>query len=87
MSKVNLKSYLAVTPHEQLPTDVEVIAAQYGAFMTLKEAAACLHKSYQTVYGLVRSGAIKASRDRSRGAYRVSAAELARYMDKQCDYL
>lgn len=83
MSKVNFKSYLKAEPRERLPSDLEIIVSTYGhPYLSLEETAACIGKSYQTVYSLVRGGALKASHDGRRGNYRISANEIVRYMDK-----
>jgi excisionase family DNA binding protein len=82
LSKVNFKSYLAVTPHEHLPSDLEIIVATYGRpYLSLSETAECIGMSYQSIYALVRAGAIRSSRDGRRGSYRISAVEIARYMN------
>lgn len=84
MPKVNFKSYLTPpAPREHLPSDLEVIVSTYGhPYLTLEETAACLGVSYQTIYGCVRIGSLKASRNGKHGAYRVAATEIVQWMAK-----
>jgi excisionase family DNA binding protein len=83
LPKVNFKSYLnPPTPRERLPSDLEIIVSVYGPYLTLEQAAKCLGQSYQTTYGCVRAGSLKASRNGQRGSYRIPAVEIVKWMEK-----
>lgn len=84
MSKVNFKSYAAPKVKERLPTQLEVVAAQYGPYLTIEQFAECVNIKRTLAYGLVKGGALKVSRTRgNRGSYRISATEVIRYMENK----
>jgi excisionase family DNA binding protein len=80
MPKVNFKSYLKNT--QNMPTELQLIVSCYGPFLSLKEAAECLHRSYETIYALVRSDALRACRTGKNGQYIVSANDIAKFFEK-----
>jgi excisionase family DNA binding protein len=83
MAKVNFKSYQASQPTEdKLPSDLEVICSKYGPYLTIEEAAECLHRSYGTVYGFIRCGALLASRTGKNGGYIIPATAIVKYARK-----
>jgi excisionase family DNA binding protein len=65
-----------------LPSDLEIIVSVYGPYLTLEQTAKCLDMSYQTTYGCVRAGSLKASRNGQRGSYRIPAVEIVKWMEK-----
>jgi excisionase family DNA binding protein len=78
-----VKSYIApAPPRERLPSDLEVVSATYGPYLTVEQAAKCLHRSYGTVYGFVRAGALAASRTGRSGGYIIPATALVEFARK-----
>lgn len=80
MPKVNFKTRLNST--QNVPTELQIIVSCYGPYLSLKEAVECLHRSYETIYALVRSKAIKASRTGKKGGYIISANEIVKFINK-----
>jgi hypothetical protein len=52
-----------------MPSVLQLIVSCYGPFLSLKDAAECLHRSYEIIYALVRSGALRACRTGKNGGY------------------
>jgi excisionase family DNA binding protein len=78
--KVNFKSCLP--KNNSLSADLKVIVACYGPYLSIKDAAQCLHCSYETAYCLVRSKVIKASRTGKNGRYIIPAGEIVKFVNK-----
>lgn len=79
MPKVNFKSYL--TPaRERLPSDLEIVVATYGPFLTVEETAACLKKHRKTIETLIKTGKLKAGHNGPRGAYIISATAIVKFV-------
>jgi hypothetical protein len=78
MSKVNFKAYL--TPEkERLPSDLEVIVATYGPFLTIAETAKCLKRERKAVEAWIHAGKLEAKREGERGSYIISATSIIRF--------
>ena len=80
MPRVNFKSYM--NDSNSIPTELQIIVSTYGPYLTLKDAAQCLHRSYETIYDLVRSGTLKASRTGKRGGYIIPANAIITFVKK-----
>jgi excisionase family DNA binding protein len=81
MPRVNFKSYQNSEP-SGMPSELQLIVSTYGPYLTIKDAAQCLRRTYGTVYGLVRAGELKAARTGRKGEYIIPANEIVCYVRK-----
>ncbi|ADU27920.1 helix-turn-helix domain-containing protein [Ethanoligenens harbinense] len=81
MPRVNFKGYLAPAK-EHLPSDLEVVVATYGPYLSLNDAATCIKRDRRTVEKLIKSGDIPASRTSKSGFYIIAATDLVRFIHK-----
>lgn len=78
MPRVNFKSYQSSAP--EMPSELQLIVLKYGPYLTIKDAAECLRRTYGTVYGLVRAGELRAARTGRKGAYLIPAGEIVSFI-------
>lgn len=78
--KVNFKSYLSPVPVERLPSDLEVIVATYGPYLTVTEVAECLKRDRRTVERWLRSHELEASQGGRGKSYIVPATSVVKFV-------
>lgn len=81
MSKANFKSYQKAEKSD-LPSMVDIVVAKYGPYLSVEQVAECIGSKYLSVYGRIRSGRIRSSRDGDHGPYKVSAVDVVKYMER-----
>lgn len=80
MPKVNFKSY---EPKLSSPTQLEIIVAQYGPYLTANEFAQCLKIKRTIVYGLLKAKQITHTRTSGdSGSYRIAASDIVKYAER-----
>jgi predicted DNA-binding transcriptional regulator AlpA len=85
MPKVDFKAYTRVKEKNALPSQLDIIISKYGLYLKASQVAECLGIKRDLIYGLLSIGSIKSKRiGGPNGTIRISAVELAKYMDG-CD--
>lgn len=80
MPKVQFNTYKKPSKVKLLPSDLEVVVAQFGPFLDVPALMLCLHKHRDFVYNLLRSGELPSSKA-GRTGYLVSATDLVQYLN------
>jgi excisionase family DNA binding protein len=78
---VDFKAYQN-SEQAEFPSEAQMIISAYSPYLTIKDASKCLHRSYETIYALVRSRELKAARTGEKGSYLIPASEIVSYMKK-----
>lgn len=80
LSKVNFKSY---DPKSSSPTQLDIIVAQYGPYLTADEMSECLKIKRTIAYGLLKAKQMAYTRTSGdSGSYRISAIDIVKYVEK-----
>ena len=80
MPKVNFKSY---QQNPSTPSQLDIIVAQFGPYLTLDEFTQCLKIKRTIAYGLLKAKQIAYTRTSGNsGSYRISAIDLVKYVEK-----
>jgi hypothetical protein len=80
MPKVNFKSY---QQDPSSPTQLDIIVAKYGPYLTLEEMTDCLKIKRTIAYGLLKAKQIAHTRTSGNsGSYRIAAIDIVKYTEK-----
>lgn len=82
MPKVDFKAYARPT-RERLPSELEVLVATYGPYLSIKDVMACLKRGHTMVSQIISSGELPSSRTGPGGSRIIAATDLVRYIHSQ----